>query len=113
LQPYQVPIAGKLYGDINTPAAISSKFYENIIEMSKHENIIKEMKGKGVSEYYKENPEARMWQRANYVENEIAKIKKERKALKERNAPDDQIKRKDDQIKRVMEAFNKEVTKRQ
>jgi hypothetical protein len=113
LQPYQVPIAGKLYGDINTPAAISGKFYQNIIEMSKHENIIKEMKGKGITEYYKENPEARLWQRANYVENEIAKIKKERKALKERNAPDEQIKRKDDQIKKVMEAFNKEVTKRQ
>jgi hypothetical protein len=113
LQPYQVPIAGKLYGDINTPAAISGKFYENIIEMSKHENIIKEMKGKGVSEYFKENPEARLWQRANYVENEIAKIKKERKALKERNAPDEQIKRKDESIKRLMETFNKEVTKRQ
>ena len=113
LQTYQVPIAGKLYGDINTPAAISSKFYENIIDMSKHENIIKEMNGKGVSEYYKENPEARIWQRANYVENQIAKIKKEKKALKERNAPDEQIKRKDEQIKKMMEAFNKEVTKRQ
>jgi predicted RNA methylase len=113
MQPYQVPIAGKLYGDINTPAAISGKFYDNIIQMSKHESIIKEMKGKGVTEYYKENPEARIWQRANYVENQIAKIKKERKALKERNAPDAQIKRKDEQIKLMMESFNKEVTKRQ
>jgi hypothetical protein len=113
LQPYQVPIKGKLYGDINTPAAISGKFYDNIIEMSKHENIIKGMKGKGVAEYYQENPEARLWQRANYVENEIAKIKKERKALKERNAPDEQLKRKDERIKQLMQAFNKEVTKRQ
>jgi hypothetical protein len=113
LQPYQVPIAGKLYGDINTPAAVSGKFYENIIDMSKHESIIKDMKGKGVSTYYKENPEARLWQRANYVENEIAKLKKEKKALKERNAPDAQIKRKDENIKQLMEAFNKEVTKRQ
>ena len=113
MQPYQVPVVGKFYGDINTPAAISGKFYDNIIEMSKHENTIKSMKGKGVTEYYKENPEARLWQRANYVENEVAKIKKERKALKERNAPDEQIKRKDEQIKKVMEAFNKEVTKRQ
>ena len=113
LQPYQVPIAGKLYGDINTPAAVSGKFYENIIDMSKHESIIKDMKGKGVSTYYKENPEARLWQRANYVENEIAKLKKEKKALKERNAPDEQMKRKDEQIKKMMEAFNKEVTKRQ
>jgi len=113
LQPYQVPIVGKLYGDINTPAAISGKFYDNIIDMSRHENIIKDMKGKGVGDYYKEHPEARLWQRANYVENQIAKIKKERKALKERDAPDAQIKRKDEQIKLVMEAFNKEVTKRQ
>ena len=113
LQPYQIPIVGKLYGDINTPAAVSGKFYENIIEMSKHENIIKGMKGKEKTEYIKDNPEAQLWHRANYVENEIARLKKERKALKERNAPDAQIKRKDERIKEVMEAFNKEVTKRQ
>ncbi len=113
VQPYQVPIVGKMYGDINTPAAISGKFYDNIIEMSKHESIIKDMKGKGVIEYLQENPEAKLWQRANYVENQIARIKKERKALKERDAPDAQLKRKDEQIKLMMEAFNKEVTKRQ
>jgi hypothetical protein len=113
VQPYQVPVAGKLYGDINTPAAIAGHFYENIIEMSKHENIIKEMKGKGVTEYYKENPEARLYHRANYVSNEVARLKKEKKALMEKNAPDVQIKRKDERIKEVMEAFNKEVTKRQ
>ncbi|NCW97555.1 MAG: hypothetical protein EBW71_00980 [Betaproteobacteria bacterium] len=71
------------------------------------------MKGKGVNEYYKENPEARLWHRANYVENEIARLKKEKKALAARNAPDAQLKRKDERIQQVMEAFNKEVTKRQ
>ncbi len=70
-------------------------------------------KGKGVNEYYKENPEARLWQRANYVENQILRLKKEKKALGERNAPDAQIKRKDEQIQQAMEIFNKEVTKRQ
>ena len=81
--------------------------------MSKHENIVKDMKGKGVEEYYKENPEARLWNRANYVENAIVRIKKEKTALMERKAPDAQIKRKDEQIKQLMESFNKEVTKRQ
>jgi len=113
VQPYQVPVVGKLYGDINTPMAISGKFYENIIEMSKHEDIIKDMKGKGVSEYYKENPEARLFQRANYVENEIARIKKEKRALMERDAPAAQIKQKDERIKVIMEAFNRDVAKRQ
>jgi predicted RNA methylase len=113
MQPYQVPVLGKVYGDINTPAAVSGKFYDNITEMSKYENIVKGMKGKGVEEYYKENPEARLWHRANYVENEIARLKKEKKALMDRKSPDAQIKRKDEQIQKVMEAFNKEVTKRQ
>jgi hypothetical protein len=113
MQPYQVPVLGKVYGDINTPAAVSGKFYDNITEMSKYENIVRGMKGKGVEEYYKENPEARLWRRANYVENEIARLKKEKKALMDRKSPDAQIKRKDEQIQKVMEAFNKEVTKRQ
>ena len=113
VQPYQVPVAGKLYGDINTPAAVSGVFYENIKVMSNHERIVKDMKGKGVGEYYKNDPEARLWRRANYVENEIAKLKKEKKALRERNAPEAQIKRKDDLIKQKMEAFNKEVKRAQ
>ena len=109
VQPFQVPVAGKLYGDINTPSAISGRFYDNIKAMSNHERIVKDMKGKGVEAYYKETPEARLWRRANYVENEVVKLKKEKKALMERNAPEAQIKRKDEDIKRKMEAFNKEV----
>lgn len=111
VETYQIPVAGKLYGDINTPAAIAGVFYENIKVMSNHERIIKDMKGKGVEAYYKESPEARLWRRANYVENEIARLKKEKKALKERNAPEAQIKRKDEAIKEKMDAFNKQVSK--
>jgi hypothetical protein len=71
------------------------------------------MKGKGVEAYYKEDPEARLWRRANYVENEVARLKKEKTALKERNAPEAQIKRKDEMIKEKMQAFNKQVSKAQ
>jgi len=68
------------------------------------------MKGKGVEAYYKESPEARLWRRANYVENEIARLKKEKKALKERDAPEAQIKRKDEAIKEKMDATGKVST---
>ena len=111
VQPYQVPIAGKLYGDINTPAAVAGKFYENIKVMADHERIVKDMKGKGVEAYYKEEPEARLWRRANYVENEVVRLKKEKKDLIAKNAPANQIKRKDEAIKEKMEGFNKEVSK--
>ena len=113
VQPYQVPVMGKVYGDINTPAAVAGKFYENIKVMANHERIVKEMKGRGVGEYYKQEPEAKLWRRANYVENEIVKLKKEKKALMERNSPEPQIKRKDELIKQKMEAFNKEVIRAQ
>lgn len=111
LQSYEVPVLGKVYGDINTPAAVASKFYDNIKVMSNHERIVKDMKGKGVEAYYKESPEARLWRRANYVENEVARLKKEKRALIERNSPDNQIKRKDAQIREKMEGFNKEVNR--
>lgn len=111
VQNYQVPVLGKVYGDINTPAAVAGKFYENIKVMANHERIIKDMKGKGVEAYYKQDPEARLWRRANYVENEVVRLKKERKDLVARNAPEGQIKRKDEKIKEKMEAFNKEVSR--
>ena len=111
VQNYQVPVLGKVYGDINTPAAIAGKFYDSIKVMANHERIVKDMKGKGVEAYYKENHEARLWRRANYVENEIVKLKKEKKDLVAKNAPEAQIKRKDEAIKQKMEAFNKEVSR--
>jgi hypothetical protein len=113
VQTYQVPVVGKVYGDIKAPAAIAGKFYDNVIEMSRHENIIRDMKGKGVAEYIKENPAAQLRHRANYVENEVSRLKKEKKALIEKNSPDAQVKRKDERIKEIMEAFNRDVIKRQ
>jgi hypothetical protein len=71
------------------------------------------MKGKGVAEYIKENPAAQLRHRANYVENEVSRLKKEKKALIEKNSPDAQVKRKDERIKEIMEAFNRDVIKRQ
>jgi hypothetical protein len=83
--------------------------------MAEHEHEIKgRQKAKeSVVEYYKENPEARLWQRANYIENQITKLNKEKKALREKGAPDEQIKRKEDQKIALMKAFNEQVKKLQ
>jgi hypothetical protein len=112
---YRIPVVGRLYGETGTPAAISSKFYGNVTAMAEHEHEIKgRQKAKeSVVEYYKENPEARLWQRANYIENQITKLNKEKKALREKGAPDEQIKRKEDQKIALMKAFNEQVKKLQ
>ena len=112
---YRVPILGKLYGETGTPAAVSSKFYGNVTVMAEHEHEVRarQKARESITGYYKENPEARLWQRANYIENQITKLNKEKKMLRERGAPDDQIKRKEDQKTALMKAFNDQVSKAQ
>lgn len=78
---YKIPVVGKLYGETKTSAAISSKFYDNVSQMAEYEHEIKKRKQnkEPVAEYEKANPESKLWQQANNVENRIAKLNKEKK----------------------------------
>jgi hypothetical protein len=112
---YRVPLAGKLVGDLDSPAAISQKFYKNVIRMSEHEE---EIKGRissrqSTSQYMKDNPEASLWRRANSLENELSKINRRRRELIAQDAPKEQIKRIEDQRTRMMRQFNDAVKQRE
>jgi GNAT superfamily N-acetyltransferase len=115
LPSYRVPIAGKLYGETTTPAAISTKFYLNVTELAKHENELKQrMKNKDdTREYRAEHPEVRFIARANNIENQITALNKQKKALQEKNAPDAQIKKIDDQKTALMKGLNDQIRKLQ
>jgi hypothetical protein len=115
LPSYRVPIAGKLYGETTTPAAISTKFYLNVTELAKHENELKQrMKNKeDTKEYRAEHPEVRFIARANYIENQITALNKQKKALQEKDAPDAQIKKIDDQKTVLMKGLNDQIRKLQ
>ena len=110
---YQVPLVGKIVGDLSSPPAISQRFYSNVIKMSEHEASIKGRmeRRENVSEYLKKNPEASLWRRANTLENEISKLNKTRRELVEKKAPPERIKRIDDQKTRMMKQFNDQVRK--
>jgi hypothetical protein len=112
---YKLPIVGRFYGEADSPAATRSRFYENVKEMAKHEHEIKGLRKDKVSpaEYIKANPEARLWQRANNIENQIVKLNKEKKALIEKDAPREAVKRKEDEILNKMKQFNDQVRKGQ
>jgi len=112
---YKLPIVGRFYGEAESPAATRSRFYENVKEMAKHEHEIKGLRKDKVSpaEYVKANPEARLWQRANNVENQIVKLNKEKRALIEKDAPREAIKRKEDEILKKMTDFNNQVRRGQ
>jgi len=112
---YKLPIVGRFYGEAESPAATRSRFYENVKEMAKHEHEIKGLRKDRVSptEYIKANPEARLWQRANNVENQIVKLNKEKRAMIEKDAPREALKRKEDEILRKMTEFNNQVRRGQ
>lgn len=110
---YSVPIAGKLYGGLDQPSAVADKFYKNIKAMAEHEGAIKRIKERkgDVNDYRKENKEAtaRLINRANYVENEVAKINREIRALNKKEAPEKDIKFKKEKRDALMKAYNEEV----
>jgi hypothetical protein len=108
---YRVPVVGKLYGETESQAAVSSKFYENVIEMAKHEHEIK-MRRKNredISEYVTDHPEAGLWQRANNVENQVNAINKQIKVLQEKDAPKERIENLKEKKTELMKKYNNKV----
>jgi hypothetical protein len=110
---YRIPLAGKIVGNLDSPAAISQKFYSNVIRMSEHEDEIKgrQSKRESPTQYMKDNPSAFLWRQANTLENELSKINRRRRELIAKDAPKDQIKKLEDQRTRMMKQFNDKVRK--
>jgi Large polyvalent protein associated domain 38 len=111
LPSYKVPLVGKFYGDITSQAAQANRFYDNITKMANYENELKGRQKDRVStaDFLKEHPEARLYQRANQLENEISKLNREKKDLVEQGADKARIKSIEDRKTRIMTQFNNQV----
>jgi len=110
---YRVPIVGQFHGQVGEPAAIANKFYENVTRMTDHENTIKGLRKdkQPTADYIAKHPEARLWNTANIVENEINALNKRKRMLIERNAPKERIQAIDNQKTERMRRFNDQVKK--
>jgi hypothetical protein len=108
---YRIPFVGRFVGDVNSQAATSQKFYQNITQMAGHENVIKgRMKDQGdVSSYYQDHPEARLWNAANNIENQINGLNKRKRLLESRNASPEALKQIEAQKTVIMNRFNERV----
>jgi hypothetical protein len=113
LPSYKVPIAGKFYGNTESPANIASKFYDNVTQLSNYENEIRgrQKNRENVGQFLRDHPEARLYQRANKLENQISQINKDKKDLIERKAPQKQIDVLDKRKTMLMDKFNKDYKK--
>jgi GNAT superfamily N-acetyltransferase len=109
---YRVPLVGKLLGETKTPAATSSRFYDNIEIMNKYEYEIKQRQTnkEPTDKYMKANPTASLWQDANTAQAAVNKVNKEKKAYAALgDASKAGLKEFDDRKIRIMKEFNDRV----
>jgi hypothetical protein len=113
LPAYRVPLLGRFYGETESNAAESQRFYNNVTRMADHENEIKgRIKNKeSVASYLRDNPEARLYQQANTIENQINALNKQKKEFIERDMPKDRIKRIENQKAAIMKRFNDQLAR--
>lgn len=110
--PYKIPVVGRIYGDAESKASISSHFYDNVTKLAKMEEEIKQRRQhkENAYEFMRKNPETRLIDTANRLENEISALNKERKELLARDKTE-QAKKIDERKKKLMENFNKQYDK--
>jgi hypothetical protein len=110
---YKKPLVGRFYGETQSNAAESARFYNNIIRMAEHENEVKgRIKDKEpVAPYLRDHPEARFWKMANTTENQINALNKQKKEFIEKKLPEDRIKRIETQKVVIMKRFNDHIAK--
>jgi hypothetical protein len=111
LPPYKIPLAGRFYGNTESSAAESNRFYSNITRLNEHEAEIKgrrENRG-NPGEYIRDNPESRLVDFAGKIENEVRKLRKRKRDLMERNASRSSIETIEKLITRRMKSLNDRV----
>jgi hypothetical protein len=111
LPTYKIPLAGRFYGSTEGQSNQASTFYHNLKLLNEHEREIKGRREhhEPITEYLKDNPEARYWAMANKAESSIARLMKTKRALTERGASKDSIKTIDAAITSHMKRFNQTI----
>jgi hypothetical protein len=111
LATFNIPIVGRMIGDIKQKTVETSRFYDNIKVMNEHQQEIdgRLKAGEDIEDYMNKYPESGLYKYADKVYNKITKLKQERKKLKESGATDDDLKGYDEAILSVMTGFNETV----
>jgi hypothetical protein len=111
LATFNIPIVGRMVGDIKQKTVETSRFYDNIRSMNEHQQEIdgRLKEGEDIEAYLNKYPEAGLYKYADKVYNKINKLKQERKKMKESGASDEDLKGYDEAILSIMAGFNETV----
>ena len=103
-------MVGKFVGSTTGQAAESSRFYANIQELKAHKARLTAGKAHhDVSGYIQDNPDARLVPMATRIEHRVQELRRSKRALLEKNAPQEQVKAIDARITAYMKALNGKV----
>lgn len=108
----KVPLFGRFYSDANDKSALSTKFYENMRQLSEHAAEVNGRRKDGLDTeaYRAEHPEARLAKRAERTLDDIADLRRDRRRALDKG---DKVRVKEFElrIRRRMEDFNAVVAK--
>ena len=113
LAPYNIPLVGRFYGNSKAGYAEANKFYKNIEEINILENQLRgrQKRGESTAELVKNNPKVRLISAADEIERNVRQLRKQRDALVDKGAPQEQVKAKENLIKNQMKKLNDAVEK--
>jgi hypothetical protein len=116
IEPSRRFVIGKVLGDKESNQAVRSKFYKNVKDMADFESEIKgrkDAKDDTLQEFKDENPESRLWKRANDVENRISEINQKITKFKAKKEDEEYYKERvkdlEDRKIEIMRNFNERV----
>jgi hypothetical protein len=108
LATYNVPIVGRLTGNVQQQAAQRSKFFNNIRRLNEHQAEIEGrlLQGDDISDYIDQYPESSLYQAGDKIYNQITKLRRTKKVLEESGAGKDDLKSIDETILSLMSSLN-------
>jgi hypothetical protein len=108
LATYNVPIVGRLVGNVQQQAAQRNRFFENIRRLNEHQAEIegRMLKGEDINDYLETFPEATMYQVGDKVYSQITKLRQQRKALEAAGVGKEELKVIDEAVLGLMTSLN-------
>lgn len=91
---YKIPLVGRVLGSAEGSSQEATKFYSNLKRMNAHELEVKgRIKNReSVSEYYQENPDAKLWRMSNSAEATIARLNQRKRDMIEKGGSKEAVK---------------------
>jgi hypothetical protein len=111
LATYNVPVLGRMIGDVKQKTVETSRFYDNVKTLNEHQHEIEgRLKaGEDINEYLADHPEALMYKYADQVYNKVNDMKRLRKTMKEQGVSSSDLQIYDENILMMMTILNEAI----